>query len=242
MNSWKENNVVTKRYDYQYSIKLCWKFSVFTVDGHYYLFDIRPRNILGHLFFPLNWVTYHKFYPITIEEYLRMKENYSKSSKFIIPTSLVGGLSVFLSTWLRVNKIDIFGRFNTEFSMLTKCMLLALGAVMAFLILQCLYFSRKKSLQRLLGRELSQPLYYKMRPTRPLRFFLSKIWAWLVILCMLIGVVTYFLYLGNIVMLLVAILMIFIYLGSSHGAFSAREEWYYQIVDVVLNGVTEFLH
>lgn len=211
------------------------RYLSFVVNDKYYLIDRHPSNIIGHLFFPLNWALYHKVYPITTEEYLILKEKHARASKFVIPTSLVGGATVFFNAWIRVNKIDIFKHFNTDFSMITNCILLAIGLVVAFLLLQLLYYSRRKSLQALLDRELKQPLYYKMRPHNPLAFFLHILWAWLFILFLFIIFTGIFLYLGNIVLLLVAILLAFIYLGAANGAFSAKEKWKYKIVDILLN-------
>ena len=211
------------------------RFPLFRVGDQYYLLDVRPRHMIAHLFFPITLAQYHMVYPITEHEYQKIMEKYSKVSRIVVSYSLVGGLSVFLSSWMRVNNIKFFEYFDTDFSMMANRILLMIGLIMAFLFLQVSYYVRKKGIQALIGRELNQPLYYKMRPEKPIRFFFSLFWLWLFIIALSIICAIAFLYLGNIAILLGNILMVFVYFGAVNGAFSGRDKWKYRIVDVLLD-------
>lgn len=209
------------------------RYMLFIVDGQYYLFDRMPGSIIAYLLFPLNWMLYHKVYPITAEEYMKIQSKYSKASKFVLPASLVGGVAVFLNAWIRVNKIDIFQHFDTNFSMQTNYIWLVIGLIVAFFLLQGLYYSRKKSMQKLLGRELDRPFYYKVAPQKPGQIVISFLGLLLVALLMLLGFAVSFLYLGNFALLMGAILMAIICFGAVGGVFSDREKWQYIIVDIL---------
>lgn len=209
------------------------RYLLFLVDEQYYLVDRRPSHLIGHFLLPLNWIFYHKVYPITIQEYHKIKEKHIRSSKFVIPISLVGGITVFLNAWMRVNNIDIFKHFNTDFSMRTNGILLVIGLVVAYFLLQLLYYYRKKNMESLLGRELKQLLYYKMRPEKILQFFLKLIGFQIFGIGLVMLFVVAFLYLGNIIMLLITILMTFIFLGMANGTLSDHDKWKYKIVDVL---------
>ncbi len=138
------------------------RYVLFEVEGQSYLLDRRPSHFIGYLSLPLNWLFYQKVYAITNEERSRLEIKHSRASKFVIPTSLVGGLAVFFNAWTRVHNVDIFGRFNMELSKTTKLILLALGFILAYILIQLLYSSRRKNIERLFDKLLSQPLYYKM--------------------------------------------------------------------------------
>lgn len=208
------------------------RFPLFMVGEQYYLLDVRPKHMIGHLFFPITWAQYHMVYPITMNEYQKIIQKYSKVSRIVVSYSLVGGLSVFVSSWMRVNNIKFFEYFDTDFSMMFNRILLVIGLIVAYLLLQLLYYSRKKSIQALIGRELDQPLYYKMRPEKPMRFFFSLFLLWLLVIALSIICAIAFLYLGNIAILLGNMLMVFVYFGAVNGAFSGREKWKYRIVDI----------
>lgn len=193
---------------------------------------MRPNYFIGHLFFPLNWLFYHKVYPITLEDYAKIKERYVKLSRFMIPTSLVGGAVVFVNGYTRLHDIDPLQYFKTNFPLTIVIVLLVLGWILSYGLLQLMYRSSKKGLQKTINRELIQPFNYKIRPEKPLRFFFSLFWAWGFCLIVPIALSIGFLYLKNILILLMATLFTICYFGSSNGAFSPNEKWKYQIVDI----------
>mgnify|MGYP003605424924 FL=1 len=209
------------------------RYILLSVGKQYYLIDRRPSHIIGYFLLPSNWYFYYKVYPITTEEYLKIQTKYSKSSKFMIPVSFVGGLSVFLSTWMRVNNVDIFQYFNTNLSPVAKGIALCLSFLSSFILLQIVYSSRKKNIQTLIGKNLDSPLFYKFRPEKPLQFTLNTIGLRIFGVSLIAIFVLAFLYLGNIAMLFGNILMTFIYFGMANGAISPNEKWKYRIVDVL---------
>lgn len=211
------------------------RYLLLLVDGQYYLIDRRPRHIVGYLLIPLNWYFYYKIYPITLEDYLRIKTKHSKVSKFLIPSSIVGGLSVLVSTWVRVHNVDVFQNFNTNLTPIAKGILLLLAFVSSFLLLQIVYILRKNSMQLLIGKNLDCPLFYKVRPEKPLKLLFKIVGLQLLGVSLIALFVTAFLYLGNIAVLLGTILMTFIYFAMANGAIYPNERCRYQIVDVLPN-------
>ncbi|EHJ53056.1 DUF443 family protein [Streptococcus macacae] len=208
------------------------RYALFLVDEQYYIIDRRPSHFIGYCFIPLNWIFYHKVYPITTEEYQKIVEKHSKASQFVISASLVGGISVFLNTWMRVNNIDIFQYFNTNLSPVIKGILLLIGLLSSYMLLQILYSSKKKRIQNLIGKNLDSPLFYKLRPEKPLQFAVNITGFQLFGVGLTAIFVATFLYLGNIAMFLGIILMMFILLGLANGAISPNEKWKYRIVDI----------
>lgn len=208
------------------------RYVLFEVEGQSYLLDRRPSHFIGYLSLPLNWLFYQKVYAITSEERSRLETKHSRASKFVIPTSLVGGLAVFFNAWTRVHNVDILGRFNMEFSRTTKLILLALGFILAYILIQLLYSSRRKNIERLFGKLLSQPLYYKMQPVHPIRFFFKMLGLRIFEIVLPIIFIVVFLYLGNVAFLVGAILAIALFIGSANGAFSPNEKWQYKIVEI----------
>lgn len=194
--------------------------------------DRRPSHFIGYLSLPLNWLFYQKVYAITNEERSRLETKHSKASKFVIPTSLVGGSVVFFNAWTRVHIVDIFGRFNMDLSKTTKLILLALGFILAYILIRLLYSSRRKNIERLFGKLLSQPLYYKMQPVHPIRFFFKILGLRIFGIVLPIIFLAVFLYLGNVAVFIVAIFVIALFIGSAGGAFSPNEKWQYKIVDI----------
>ena len=208
------------------------RYVLFEVEGQSYLLDRRPSHFIGYLSLPLNWLFYQKVYAITNEERSRLETKHSKASKFVIPTSLVGGAVVFFNAWTRVHNVDIFGRFNMDLSKTTKLILLALGFILAYILIQLLYSSRRKNIERLFGKLLSQPLYYKMQPVHPIRFFFKILGLRIFEIVLSIICLAVFLYLGNVAFLIETILAIAIFIVSAGGAFSPNEKWQYKIVDI----------
>lgn len=208
------------------------RYILFEVDEQYYIIDRRPSHFVGYFLIPLNWIFYYKVYPITTEEYQKIAEKHSKASKFVISASLVGGISVFLNTWMRINNIDVFQYFNTSLSPFIKGILLFIGLFSSYILLQILYSSKKKSIQNLIGKNLDSPLFYKLRPEKPLQFAMNIIGLQILGLGLTAILVAFFLYLGNIAMLLGTILMIFILLELVNVAISPNDKWKYRIVDI----------
>lgn len=208
------------------------RFLVFKIDDQYYLFDMRPNHFIGHLFFPLNWLFYHEVYPITLEDYSKIKERYVKLSKFTIPTSLVGGAVVFINGYTRLHDINLLQYFKTDFSLITNIVLLVFSWLIAYGLLQLFYISSKRGLQEIVDSELIQSFNYRLRPEKPFRFFFSLFWAWGFCLIVSVASAIGFLYFKNLAILVMAILFTICYLGSSNGAFSPNEKWQYKIVDI----------
>lgn len=220
-------------------IQICYpvnyRYSLFVENGQYYLLDMRPARIIGYPCFPLNWMLYHQVYPITTEEYVKIQEKHHKANKWAIPTSLVCGFSVYLNSWARVNKIDIFKPFYTNFSLATNIILLVVGLIVTYPLLQWVYRSQKRKIQTLLNRELDKPLYYKLSPTRPVKAFFKFFSIWFPSLLMLIAFAVAFLYLNNIIPLLGTIMMTFGLLGSGLGAFYQKKYSEHKIMDILPN-------
>lgn len=208
------------------------RYALFLVDEQYYIIDRRPSHFIGYFLIPLNWMFYHKVYPITVEEYRNIEEKHSKASKFVISASSVGGVSVLLNTWMRVNNIDIFQYFNTNLSPVIKGILLFIGLLSSYMLLQILYSSKKKSIQNLIGKNLDSPLFYKLRPEKIFQSVVNIIGLQILGVGLTAIFVAGFLYLGNIAMLLGTILMMFILLGLVNVAISPNEKWEYRIVDI----------
>ena len=93
---------------------------------------------------------------------LKSKKKNSKASKFILPTSLAAGLAVFVNAWARMNHIDLFANFYVNFSIVTSLLLVVIGLLLSFSLLQLLYSKKKKSLEELLNRSLEQSIYFKI--------------------------------------------------------------------------------
>lgn len=208
------------------------RYVLFEVEGQSYLLDRRPSHFIGYLSLPLNWLFYQKVYAITSEERSRLEAKHSKASKFVIPTSLVGGLAVFFNAWTRMHSIDIFEYFYVNFPRVTSCSLVVFGLFLSFILLQLLYFSRRKSIQKVLGKTLVQPFYYKIRPVKSIRLFFKMLTLRIFGIALPVMFALAFIYLKNIAMLLIMVLTMFSFLGLVNGAFSPGEEWEYEIVDI----------
>lgn len=208
------------------------RYAFFNFKGENYLLDRRPSHFIGYLFLPLNWIFYQKVYAITNEEFSRLEGKHSKASKFIIPVSLVGGLIVLFNAWTRIHNIDIFEYFYVDFSIVTSCILVGFGLILSFVLVQLLYFLRKKSIQKVLEKTLEQPIYYKIRPVKPMRFFLKMFILRIFVIALPVIFAISFIYLKNIAMLLIMVLTTFFLIGSANGAFLTSEEWEYEVVDI----------
>lgn len=220
-------------------IKLYYKgnlrYLLFHYQGRQYLLDRSPKHFLGYFCLPLNWYFYQKVYAISDEELVKIEEKNSKASKFILPTSLAAGLAVFVNAWARMNHIDLFANFYVNFSIVTSLVLVVIGLLLSFSLLQLLYSKKKNSLGKLLNRSLEQSINFKIKPVNSLRFYVKMFLLRLCIFALTLIFALAFIYLKNIVMLCLMMLTVFIFLATINIAFAPGEEREYEIVDVLSN-------
>ena len=220
-------------------IKLYYKgnlrYLLFHYQGRQYLLDRSPKHFLGYFCLPLNWYFYQKVYAISDEELVKIEEKNSKASKFILPTSLAAGLAVFVNAWARMNHIDLFAKFYVNLSIVTSLVLVVIGLLLSFSLLQLLYSKKKKTLEKLLNRSLEQSINFKIKPVNSLRFYVKMFLLRLCIFALTLIFALAFIYLKNISMLCLIMLIMFIFLGTVNIAFAPGEEREYEIVDVLSN-------
>lgn len=218
-------------------IKLYYKgnlrYLLFHYQGKQYLLDRSPKHFLGYFCLPLNWYFYQKVYAISDEELFKIEEKNSKASNFILPTSLAAGLAVFVNAWAHMNHIDLFANFYVNFSIVTSLLLVVIGLLFSFSLLQLLY--SKKSLEELLNRSLEQPDYYKIKPENSSRFYVKMLLLRLCFFALALIFALAFIYIKNVAMLLIMILTMFIFLATINVAFAPGEEREYEIVEVKSN-------
>ena len=220
-------------------IKLYYKgnlrYLLFHYQGRQYLLDRSPKHFLGYFCLPLNWYFYQKVYAISDEELVKIEEKNSKASKFILPTSLAAGLAVFVNAWARMNHIDLFANFYVNLLIVTSLVLVVIGLLLSFSLLQLLYSKKKKTLEKLLNRLLEQSINFKIKPVNSLRFYVKMFLLRLCIFALTLIFALAFIYLKNISMLCLMMLIMFIFLGTVNIAFAPEEEREYEIVDVLSN-------
>ena len=220
-------------------IKLYYKgnlrYLLFHYQGRQYLLDRSPKHFFGYFCLPLNWYFYQKVYAISDEELVKIEEKNSKASKFILPTSLAAGLAVFVNAWARMNHIDLFANFYVNLSIVTSLVLVVIGLLLSFSLLQILYSKQKKTLEKLLNRSLEQSINFKIKPVNSLRFYVKMFLLRLCIFALTLIFALAFIYLKNISMLCLMMLIMFIFLGTVNIAFAPGEEREYEIVDVLSN-------
>ena len=220
-------------------IKLYYKrnlrYLLFHYQGKQYLLDRSPKHFFGFFCLPLNWCFYQKVYAISDEELFKIEEKNSKASKFILPTSLAAGLTVFVNALARMNHIDLFANFYVNFSIVTSLILVVIGLLLSFGLLQLLYSKKKKSLEELLNRSLEQPDYYKIKPVNSSRFYVKMLLLRLCFFTLALIFALAFIYIKNVAMLLIMILTMFIFLATINVAFAPGEELEYEIVEVKSN-------
>ena len=184
---------------------------------------------------PLNWYFYQKVYAISDEELVKIEEKNAKESKFILPTSLAAGLAVFVNAWAHMNHIDLFANFYVNFSIVTSLVLVVIGLLLSFSLLQLLYSKKKNSLEKLLNRSLEQSIYFKIKPVNSLIFYVKMLALRLCVFALALIFALAFIYLKNISMLCLMMLIMFIFLGTVNIAFAPGEEREYEIVEVRSN-------
>ena len=218
-------------------IKLYYKgnfrYLLFHYQGKQYLLDRFPKHFLGYFCLPLNWYFYQKVYAISDEELFKIEEKNSKASKLILPTSLAAGLAVFVNAWARMNHIDLFANFYVNFSIVTSLILVVMGLLLSFSLLQILYSKKKNSLEKLLNRSLEQSIYFKIKPVNSLGFYIKILLLRLCVFALALIFALAFMYLKNIAMLCLMMLTVFIFLWTVNIAFVPGEEREYEIVGVI---------
>lgn len=220
-------------------IKLYYKgnlrYLLFHYQGRQYLLDRSPKHFFGYFCLPLNWYFYQKVYAISDEELVKIEEKNAKESKFILPTSLAAGLAVFVNAWAHMNHIDLFANFYVNFSIVTSLVLVVIGLLLSFSLLQLLYSKKKNSLEKLLNRSLEQSIYFKIKPVNSLIFYVKMLALRLCVFTLALIFALAFIYLKNISMLCLMMLIMFIFLGTVNIAFAPGEEREYEIVEVRSN-------
>lgn len=220
-------------------IKLYYKgnfrYLLFHYQGKLYLLDRSPKHFLVYFCLPLNWYLYQKVYAISDEELFKIEEKNSKASKFILPTSLAAGLAVFVNAWARMNHIDLFANFYVNFSIVTSLVIVVIGLLLSFSLLQLLYSKKKKTLEKLLNRSLEQSINFKIKPVNLLGLYVKMFLLRLCIITLTLLFAMAFIYLKNIAMLCLMMLTVFIFLATINVAFAPGEEREYEIVDVLSN-------
>ena len=220
-------------------IKLYYKgnlrYLLFHYQGRQYLLDRSPKHFFGYFCLPLNWYFYQKVYAISDEELVKIEEKNAKESKFILPTSLAAGLAVFVNAWAHTNHIDLFANFYVNSSIVTSLVLVVIGLLLSFSLLQLLYSKKKNSLEKLLNRSLEQSIYFKIKPVGSLIFYVKMLALRLCVFALALIFALAFIYLKNISMLCLMMLIMFIFLGTVNIAFAPGEEREYEIVEVRSN-------
>lgn len=168
-----------------------------------------------------------------MKNFLKSKKKNSKVSKLILPTSLAAGLAVFVNAWARMNHIDLFANFYVNFSIVTSLILVVMGLLLSFSLLQVLYSKKKNSLEKLLNRSLEQSIYFKIKPVNSLGFYIKILLLRLCVFALALIFALAFMYLKNIAMLCLMFLTMFIFLWTVNIAFAPGEEREYEIVGVI---------
>lgn len=205
------------------------RYLMFERGGQYYLLDRSPRHFIGYLFPPLNWFFYQKVYPITEEDYLRIKQRNNQFKHIVIPVSLGAGLSVFIGAWSRTVNLS----FKTDFSEITNIILLSLALLLSYILAQLVYRSREKSILFFVHSSIDHPIYYKIRPIKV--DYKRLIGYFILMLGIPFFSAWFYLYLKDLLFLLATFVMVFLALLCVNIAFSAEEGDVYKIVDIKAN-------
>lgn len=208
------------------------RYLIFEFNHKYYLLDRRPCHLIGYLFPPINWFLFQHVYPITLDEYYKIKEKNGRAIKLTVSASLGAGLSVFLYNWLRVNKIDITKYFETNFSSFTKVLLFLMTFLLTYILVELFYYSWKRRMASVLGHELRHLQYYKITPVK---IDFKQLLCFIVVIGGLAFFMSlYYFYSGNLFFGLMAHAIIFLYLLASNVAFGTESHHLYKINDKIL--------
>lgn len=156
------------------------RYMVFTANNHYYLLDRKPVNILGYLFFPINWLFKQKIYLISEPDFAHLIDKKQKKSGIGLNMSLVGGLTVLSSYF--INKSKPWERFVTDLSTGAILLILFLLFVVALFLVRGIHGISKSSLNSAINLNSKEFHYYKLRPpkidseTVKLFFMYSFLW------------------------------------------------------------------
>lgn len=208
------------------------RYLVFEFNHQYYLLDRRPCHLIGYLFPPINWLFFQHVYPITSDDYCKIKEKNGRATKLTVSASLGAGLSIFLYNWLRVNKIDITKYFEANLSSFTKVALFLMTFLLTYVLVELCYYSRKRRMVSVLGRELRHIQYYKITPVK---IDFKQLLGFIVVFGGLaFFMALYYFYSGNLLFGLMAHAIIFLYLLASNVAFGTESHHLYKINDKIL--------
>ncbi len=202
------------------------RYLIFQTDGQYYMLDRRPNHLVGYLVMPLNCIFYQKVYPITESDYLSIKQRNDKFKHIVVPASLGSGLAVFIGSWSRMVNLSFVNHFSKEITVL----LLVIILILSYISVQFIYYSRKKSILSLLQNDLTQPVYYKIKP---IKFDYKRFIAYIIIMLGLpICLAFIYLYSKDMLFLFAFYIMSLISLLCVNLAFSAEANYFYKIVDI----------
>ncbi|OLF48412.1 hypothetical protein BU202_01990 [Streptococcus cuniculi] len=206
------------------------RYLVFQLDGQYYLLDRQPNHLIAYLFMPLTWFFYQRVYPLTNEDYLNIRQKNDVMKQFVIPSALGVGASVFVGNWLRIHHVSKY--FETDFSVMFKIILLLLAMAISSMLAWLVYNSRKRSIASLTHVNLTQPLYYKLRPSRISSKMIGTYMAYLLVIVGMASMsLVAFICSGNLVFLLITILMVFLHFMAVNLAYSTDIGYSYKVVD-----------
>lgn len=162
------------------------RYLLFEIDGQYYLLDRHPTHLICYIVLPTSFLFYQKVYPIKKDVLLKLEKKETGAGKYTIPTSLVGGAAVLANTYSRINNINPFQYFETQFSLTINFILLFLSWFVIYGLIQWLYASKKKDIQKIIGTELNSPFHCKIRVESIIKFVRNilgiRIFAWLMLL------------------------------------------------------------
>lgn len=131
-----------------------------------------------------------------------------------------------------MNKIDITKSFETNLSSFTKVALFLMTLLLTYVLVELCYYSRKRRMASVLGRELRHLQYYKIRPVK---IDFKQLLGFIVVFGGLaFFMALYYFYSGNLLFCLTAHAIIFLYLLASNVAFGTESHHLYKINDKIL--------
>ncbi|MDO4666520.1 MAG: DUF443 family protein [Streptococcus sp.] len=156
------------------------RYMVFTANNHYYLLDRKPVNILGYFFPYINWLFKQKIHLISEPDFAHLIEKKQKKSGIGLNTSLIGGITVLSSFFIRKSKL--LEQLATNLSTGTILLILFLSFVVALFLVRGIHGISKSSLNSAINLNSKEFHYYKLRPpkidsaTVKLIFMYSGLW------------------------------------------------------------------
>lgn len=209
------------------------RYLLFEIDGQHYLLDRHPTHLICYIFLPISFLFYQKVYPIKKDVLLKLEKKEIGARKYTIPTSLVGGLAVLANTYSRINNINPFQYFETQFSLTINFILLFLSWFVIYGLIQWRYASKKKDIQKIIGTELNSPFHCKIRVESIIKFVLNilgiRMFAWLILL---IPAILFFLT-GNLLLIFISMIGTAIFKFSALLTFTPSNTISYTVLDIL---------